>query len=97
MRQGVIICPVKGEQALAKCDWWRRRGLKACLTCKVRPLYLSKHNHGERLRPAETCPRCGRYKHADSKFCGECSKSMFHLGGGERVFDTEIESEASDE
>ena len=74
MRQGIIVCPVKGEQSLEKCERWRLSGMASCCGCSVRPKYLGKR-HGATLAPENTCPECGLYKPAQRETCVECTKT----------------------
>ena len=76
MRQGIIVCPIKGEQSLEKCERWRMSGMASCCGCSVRPKYLGKR-HGATLAPENTCPECGLYKpeKTQSGLCGACHKT----------------------
>ena len=71
MNQGIVVCPVKGEMALQKCEWYRSQGLKACDGCRVKP----RRFKGSRTkRQADlVCPECGLYKSAKAALCWSCS------------------------
>ena len=73
--RGIIVCPVKGEQALGMCEVWQAAGMERCASCAATPEVEDRRREFVPVgggRGSKQCPLCGADKIKKSATCWSC-------------------------